>query len=179
MLLLRVPKKNCRQLLKNNDDDDDDGNDCLNEMKSYCILFSNNNRKLVTKRSTLIRRNAFKRKNRILHPYFDRKQNEQLALYQNHFLNVTLPRRIHLRPLFANKLKLCGGNAVGIFVHTIAEELKNFLQIGDQILEYNKYDLTQATAEDAALHLAEPIAQNIQTAELVVLFNIDGEYLIN
>ncbi|KAH9511939.1 Disks large 5 [Dermatophagoides farinae] len=143
------------------------------DMNLTMIKNSNNNRKLVTKRSTLIRRNAFKRKNRILHPYFDRKQNEQLALYQNHFLNVTLPRRIHLRPLFANKLKLCGGNAVGIFVHTIAEELKNFLQIGDQILEYNKYDLTQATAEDAALHLAEPIAQNIQTAELVVLFNID------
>ncbi|KAH9418026.1 Disks large 5 [Dermatophagoides pteronyssinus] len=132
---------------------------------------NNYNRKLIKKQSTLVRRNAFKRKNRILHRYFERKQNEHSALYQNYLLNVSLPRRIHLRPLFANKLKLCGGNAVGIFVHTIAEELQRFLQIGDQLLEYNKYDLTQATAEDAALHLAEPIAQN--TAELIVLFNID------
>lgn len=56
-------------------------------------------------------------------------------------------------------ISLVGGNAVGIFVHSVQIESPAYnagLRTGDQILEYNNVDLRRATAEQAALELAKP-----------------------
>ncbi|KAI8439755.1 hypothetical protein MSG28_013443, partial [Choristoneura fumiferana] len=56
-------------------------------------------------------------------------------------------------------ISLVGGNAVGIFVHSVQIDSPAFnagLRTGDQILEYNNVDLRRATAEQAALELAKP-----------------------
>lgn len=56
-------------------------------------------------------------------------------------------------------ISLVGGNAVGIFVHSVQVNSPAYhagLRTGDQILEYNNTDLRHATAEQAALELAKP-----------------------
>ncbi|XP_050677156.1 disks large homolog 5 [Leptidea sinapis] len=56
-------------------------------------------------------------------------------------------------------ISLVGGNAVGIFVHSVQMDSPAYiagLRTGDQILEYNNIDLRRATAEQAALELAKP-----------------------
>ncbi|CAH0725461.1 unnamed protein product, partial [Brenthis ino] len=56
-------------------------------------------------------------------------------------------------------ISLVGGNAVGIFVHSVQIDSPAYiagLRTGDQILEYNNVDLRRATAEQAALELAKP-----------------------
>ncbi|XP_037293076.1 disks large homolog 5 [Manduca sexta] len=56
-------------------------------------------------------------------------------------------------------ISLVGGNAVGIFVHSVQIDSPAYnagLRTGDQILEYNNVDLRHATAEQAALELAKP-----------------------
>lgn len=56
-------------------------------------------------------------------------------------------------------ISLVGGNAVGIFVHSVQpDSLADAagLRTGDQILEYNGADLRHATAEEAAYELAKP-----------------------
>ncbi|XP_045500224.1 disks large homolog 5 [Colias croceus] len=56
-------------------------------------------------------------------------------------------------------ISLVGGNAVGIFVHSVQMDSPAYiagLRTGDQILEYNNVDLRRATAEQAALELAKP-----------------------
>ncbi|KAL4705994.1 hypothetical protein ACJJTC_005680 [Scirpophaga incertulas] len=56
-------------------------------------------------------------------------------------------------------ISLVGGNAVGIFVHSVQIDSPAYiagLRTGDQILEYNGVDLRRATAELAALELAKP-----------------------
>ncbi|OTF83158.1 hypothetical protein BLA29_011942, partial [Euroglyphus maynei] len=50
------------------------------------------NRKLIRKQNTLVRRNAFKCKNRILYRYFERKQKNEMYRDDNYFLNIILPR---------------------------------------------------------------------------------------
>ncbi|XP_066956131.1 disks large homolog 5 isoform X2 [Macrobrachium rosenbergii] len=60
-------------------------------------------------------------------------------------------------------IQMVGGNALGIFVHSVPADspaAKAGLRPGDQILEYNKVDLRHATAEQAALELAKP-ADNV------------------
>lgn len=128
-------------------------------------------RAIIKRPSKLVRRDAFKNKLRI-HSFFERKRTEHRALYQTYRLPVALPRKINV-PQSLEKIRLLGGNAVGIFVHSIYDDqLSSFLQTGDQLLEYNNRDLTNATAEDAAIELAKPI----RDAVLVVLFNIDSEF---
>ncbi|KOB65845.1 Uncharacterized protein OBRU01_22168 [Operophtera brumata] len=64
-------------------------------------------------------------------------------------------------------ISLVGGNAVGIFVHSVQIESPAYnagLRTGDQILEYNNVDLRRATAEQAALELAKP-ADKCPTAQ--------------
>ncbi|KDR24048.1 Disks large-like protein 5 [Zootermopsis nevadensis] len=56
-------------------------------------------------------------------------------------------------------ISLVGGNAVGIFVHSVQPDSLAYnsgLRTGDQILEYNGTDLRHATAEEAAYELAKP-----------------------
>ncbi|GBP27676.1 Disks large homolog 5 [Eumeta japonica] len=56
-------------------------------------------------------------------------------------------------------ISLLGGNAVGIYVHSVQIDSPAYsagLKTGDQILEYNNVDLRHATAEQAALELAKP-----------------------
>ncbi|XP_063537003.1 disks large homolog 5 [Cydia strobilella] len=56
-------------------------------------------------------------------------------------------------------ISLVGGNAVGIFVHSVQIDSPAYnagLRTGDQIMEYNNVDLRRATAEQAALELAKP-----------------------
>lgn len=56
-------------------------------------------------------------------------------------------------------ISLVGGNAVGIYVHSVQIDSPAYnagLRTGDQILEYNNVDLRRATAEQAALELAKP-----------------------
>jgi hypothetical protein len=56
-------------------------------------------------------------------------------------------------------VRLVGGNAVGIFIHSVDMDSPAYnigLRSADQILEYNGTDLRQATAEQAAYELAKP-----------------------
>ena len=60
-------------------------------------------------------------------------------------------------------VRLVGGNAVGIFIHSVDLDSPAFqtgLRCADQILEYNGTDLKNATAEQAAYELAKP-AENV------------------
>lgn len=62
-------------------------------------------------------------------------------------------------------ISLVGGNAVGIYVHSVQIDSPAYnagLRTGDQILEYNNVDLRRATAEQAALELAKP-ADKVRT----------------
>ncbi|KAI2799753.1 Disks large 5 [Blomia tropicalis] len=132
------------------------------------IVELNSNENVIKRKSTLTRRAAFKSKAR-LHSYLERKRSNESMLYQTSHLTVTLPRRIAINQPLA-KIKLMGGNAVGIFVHSIGDDfLANLLQTGDQLLEYNNFDLTKATAEDAAIELAKPARNGI----LVAMFNME------
>lgn len=56
-------------------------------------------------------------------------------------------------------ISLVGGNAVGIYVHSVTAGSLAYnagLRTGDHILEYNGTDLRHATAEEAAFELAKP-----------------------
>jgi discs large protein 5 len=70
-------------------------------------------------------------------------------------------------------VSLVGGNAVGIFTHSVAQDSPADvagLRMGDQILEYNGSDLRHATAEEAAYELAKPADK----VTVLVQFNIDS-----
>ena len=69
-------------------------------------------------------------------------------------------------------VRLVGGNAVGIFIHSVDIDSPAFivgLRSADQILEYNGTDLKNATAEQAAYELAKPA----ESVALLVQFNPD------
>jgi len=69
-------------------------------------------------------------------------------------------------------VRLVGGNAVGIFIHSVDMDSPAFhigLRSADQILEYNGTDLKNATAEQAAYELAKP-AENVA---ILVQYNPD------
>jgi len=57
-------------------------------------------------------------------------------------------------------IKLCGGNASGVFICDIETnslvELQGGLRCGDQIMQYNAKDLRSCTLEDATLELNKP-----------------------
>ncbi|OQR78368.1 disks large5-like, partial [Tropilaelaps mercedesae] len=81
------------------------------------------------------------------------------------------PRLIVLnKPSSSNLgITLLGGNAVGIFVHSVEPDSPAAagLRPGDQILEYNGIDLRNFTAEDAASELAKPTGESAQLKVLV------------
>ncbi|XP_065342347.1 disks large homolog 5 isoform X2 [Cloeon dipterum] len=71
------------------------------------------------------------------------------------------PRFVFLETKKSSNLgiSLVGGNAVGIFIHSVLPNSPAHqagLRMGDQILEYNGSDLRNATAEEAAFELAKP-----------------------
>lgn len=85
----------------------------------------------------------------------------EVATLRQSQTNKDLPRflLIEMRNCSDLGISLVGGNAVGIFVHSVQIESPAFnagLRTGDQILEYNNVDLRRATAEQAALELAKP-----------------------
>lgn len=68
---------------------------------------------------------------------------------------------------------MVGGNAVGIFIHSVEYDsaaCQVGLRCADQILEYNGVDLREATAEQAAYELAKPAADNVS---ILVQYNPD------
>jgi len=86
------------------------------------------------------------------------------------------PRFVFLETKKSSNLgvSLVGGNAVGIFTHSVAQDSPADvagLRMGDQILEYNGSDLRHATAEEAAYELAKPADK----VTVLVQFNIDSE----
>ncbi|CAG9767331.1 unnamed protein product [Ceutorhynchus assimilis] len=71
------------------------------------------------------------------------------------------PRYLCIETLKTSNLgiSLVGGNAAGIFIHSVQPDSLAYhagLRTGDQILEYNGNDLRSATAEEAAYELAKP-----------------------
>lgn len=71
-----------------------------------------------------------------------------------------------------------GGNAVGIFVHSVQPDSLAHnagLRTGDQILEYNNVDLRHATAEEAAYELAKPADK----VSVLAHYNLDSKYSFN
>ena len=71
-------------------------------------------------------------------------------------------------------VRLVGGNAVGIFIHSVEIDSAAFavsLRCADQILEYNNVDLRRATAEQAAYELAKP-AENVA---ILIQYNPDSK----
>ncbi|KAL0871516.1 hypothetical protein ABMA27_005232 [Loxostege sticticalis] len=84
-----------------------------------------------------------------------------VATLRQSSVNKELPRflLIEMRNCSDLGISLVGGNAVGIFVHSVQLDSPAYiagLRTGDQILEYNNVDLRRATAEQAALELAKP-----------------------
>ncbi|KAF5296629.1 hypothetical protein FQA39_LY12457 [Lamprigera yunnana] len=80
---------------------------------------------------------------------------------QNSNRNEDEPRYLYIATLKTSNLgiSLVGGNAMGIFIHSVQPDSLAYhagLRTGDQILEYNGSDLRQATAEEAAYELAKP-----------------------
>lgn len=72
-------------------------------------------------------------------------------------------------------MSLLGGNAYGIFIHSVQKDSiadSVGLRVGDQILEYNGTDLSKATAEKAAFELAKPSDK----VTALVQYNIHSEY---
>lgn len=53
-------------------------------------------------------------------------------------------------------MSLLGGNAYGIFIHSVQKDSITDFRVGDQILEFNGTDLRRSTAEYAAFELAKP-----------------------
>ncbi|XP_065226709.1 disks large homolog 5 isoform X2 [Planococcus citri] len=75
--------------------------------------------------------------------------------------SVYEPRLLKLETQKCSNLgiSLVGGNAVGIYVHSVTAGSLAYnagLRTGDHILEYNGTDLRHATAEEAAFELAKP-----------------------
>ncbi|CAH0564327.1 unnamed protein product [Brassicogethes aeneus] len=71
------------------------------------------------------------------------------------------PRYLCIETLKTSNLgiSLVGGNAAGIFIHSVQPDSLAYLaglRTGDQIMEYNNSDLRSATAEEAAYELAKP-----------------------
>lgn len=74
-------------------------------------------------------------------------------------------------------ISLLGGNAYGIYVHSVQKEsiADNVgLRVGDQILEYNSSDLRRATAEHAAFELAKPADK----VTVLVQYNIQSKFYL-
>lgn len=72
-------------------------------------------------------------------------------------------------------ISLVGGNAAGIFIHSVHSDSLAYLaglRTGDQILEYNNCDLRNATAEEAAYELAKPADK----VTVLAHYRIDGKY---
>ena len=102
-----------------------------------------------------------------------------LVTWKKKYLN--LQRRfsiviiLNINPFLFN-LRLVGGNAVGIFIHSVDPDSAAYhasLRGADQILEYNGIDLRQATAEQAAYELAKPA----EKVTLLVQYNPESKYL--
>ncbi|XP_050299121.1 disks large homolog 5 [Anthonomus grandis grandis] len=75
--------------------------------------------------------------------------------------SIEEPRYLCIETLKTSNLgiSLVGGNAAGIFIHSVQPDSLAYhagLRTGDQILEYNGSDLRSATAEEAAYELAKP-----------------------
>ncbi|XP_050531919.1 disks large homolog 5 [Daktulosphaira vitifoliae] len=80
---------------------------------------------------------------------------------ENRGIRVYEPRYLIMETRKCSNLgiSLVGGNAVGIFVHSVTVNSLAYnagLRTGDRILEYNGTDLREATAEEAAYELAKP-----------------------
>merc|ERR1712051_937805 len=74
-------------------------------------------------------------------------------------------------------VRLVGGNAVGIFIHSVDPDSAAYhasLRGADQILEYNGIALRQATAEQAAYELAKPA----EKVTLLVQYNPESKYFL-
>ena len=77
----------------------------------------------------------------------------ETSIYEPRFLVMETHKSSNLG------ISLVGGNAVGIYVHSVATNSLGYnvgLRTGDHILEYNGTDLRRATAEEAAFELAKP-----------------------
>ena len=84
---------------------------------------------------------------------------------------------LNINPFLLN-LRLVGGNAVGIFIHSVDPDSAAYhasLRGADQILEYNGIDLRQATAEQAAYELAKPA----EKVTLLVQYNPESKYFFD
>lgn len=92
------------------------------------------------------------------------------------FRNENEPRYLYIETLKTSNLgiSLVGGNAVGIFIHSVQPDSLAYhagLRTGDQILEYNGSDLRNATAEEAAYELAKPADK----VSVLAHYRIDSE----
>lgn len=71
-------------------------------------------------------------------------------------------------------VSLLGGNAYGIFIHSVQKDSIADFRVGDQILEFNGTDLRRSTAEYAAFELAKPADK----VTALVQYNIHSEYTL-
>ncbi|KAK6628405.1 hypothetical protein RUM43_002217 [Polyplax serrata] len=102
------------------------------------------------------------------------RQNATIRCSNDGTKSVHGPRYVCIETKKCSNLgiSLVGGNAVGIFVHSVQVDSSAYnagLRTGDQILECRGTDLRQATAEEAAYELAKPADK----VTILALFNID------
>lgn len=98
--------------------------------------------------------------------FFRTSSDTNKSLHDPRYLCIETKKSGHLG------ISLVGGNAVGIFVHSVQVDSSAHnagLRTGDQILEYSGKDLRQATAEEAAYELAKPADK----VTVLALYNID------
>ena len=130
-----------------------------------------------TAHSTLI--SHFDQENLSYDKYKEEKDNKERGSCTPNY-EIKTPQYDHeprvLKPVLKKTgelgIRLVGGNAVGIFIHSVEQDSPAYsvgLQKGDQILEYNGTDLTNATAEQAAYELAKPV----ENVSILVQFNPD------
>lgn len=109
---------------------------------------------------------------------YSKEQMQMSHMSNSSTLGKESPRLIYIETKKCPNLgiSLLGGNAYGIFIHSVHKDSiaeKVGLRPGDQILEYNGKDLRHATAEDAAFELAKP-ADKV-TAQ--IQYNIQSNYI--
>lgn len=106
-----------------------------------------------------------------LHRQNSVKDPSKTALHEPRYLLIETQKRSNLG------ISLVGGNAVGIFVHSVQPDSladNAGLRTGDQILEYNGSDLRHATAEEAAYELAKPADK----VTVLAHYKLDSKYSI-
>ncbi|CAH1165122.1 unnamed protein product [Phyllotreta striolata] len=138
------------------DEDDDDDEEDETEEATPC-----NSPKEIRKSSSMQLQMQMQMQLQLQQPSLHPQRQSPNIITTNSRSSSEDPRYLCIETLKTSNLgiSLVGGNAAGIFIHSVQPDSLAYhagLRTGDQILEYNGSDLRAATAEEAAYELAKP-----------------------